>query len=136
MLLLIQVLPFLLSDKIPDDDPTFKLILLLLDIMAIIFAPKLHSGSLEMLRTLIREHNFLFKELFPEARCINKHHHPTHYPRFIEKMGPAVIHSCIRFEAKHHDLARHGAVCCSFRNIPKTLARMCQIIQARYWGDP
>jgi len=27
-------------------------------------------------------------------------------------------------------------VCCNFRNIPKTLARVCQIIQSKYWGDP
>ena len=136
MMLLVRVLPFLLSDVVPEDDPHMKLILLLLDIISIVFAPKLHRGTLPVLEEKIREHDNLFKILFPEGNFLNKHHHINHYRRFIEKMGPAVHHSCIRFEAKHHDLVRHGAVCCSFRNIPKTLARVCQFSQAKHWGDP
>jgi len=137
MTLLLRALPFLLSDKVPDNDAHMRILLLFSDILSIVFVPKIHAGTLATLPILIREHSAMFKELFPEASFINKHHHVEHYPLFMKKMGPAAtIHGCIRYEGKHHDLARHGSVCCNFRNLPKTLARVVQIVQTRYWGDP
>ena len=46
MILLVRVLPFILSDWVPDDDPPMRVLLPLVDIMNIVFAPKLHRDTI------------------------------------------------------------------------------------------
>ncbi|KAK3915690.1 Protein hunchback [Frankliniella fusca] len=62
---LVRVFPFLLSDVVPAEDKFFKLICLLNEIMAILFAHAVSEYDLETMDKLIHEHHMLFKEIFP-----------------------------------------------------------------------
>lgn len=54
--------PLFVQDLVTEEmKPKFKVILMLLDIMDIVFAPKISVGSVKQLSELISEHNFLFK---------------------------------------------------------------------------
>lgn len=132
---LLRIFPFLVSDKVADDDEYLKLILLLNRINEIVFAPKLHTSILPYLDELIKEHNKLFHKLFGhEVNDINKVHHLTHYPQCIQKSGPLRPLSCLLYEAKHSFYKRQGSVCCNYKNIAKTLINMSQICQTAVWG--
>jgi hypothetical protein len=131
---LMRTFPFLVADKVADDDPHLELILLLLQIMEIVFAPKISPGQVEYLRLLITDHHLMMRKLFPGINLINKHHHVEHYPECIEESGPLGLYWCMRFEAKHQGLKRHAASCYNFINSPLTLARMNQVSQCAMWG--
>lgn len=132
---LMRVLPFIVSDKIPENDKHLSLILLLSRITEIIFARKLTVTILPYLYELIVEHDALFRKLFPDIHPINKHHHLHHYPECIKRSGPLRWMSCFRFEAKHSILKKRGSVCCNYKNIPKTMINHCQISQCAIWGS-
>jgi hypothetical protein len=131
---LVRVFPFLISDKVGEDDPYMELILLLQRIMEIVFAPTINRSILPLLNELINDHNHTFLSLFPEKNMINKHHHLVHYPKCIDMFGPMVHLWCMRFEAKHHMFKRHASVCCNFKNITKTMSRIAQLSQCNHWG--
>lgn len=131
---LMRVFPFLVSDKVADDDPYLELILLLLQIMEILFAPKIAPGQVAYLQELIADHHLMFRNLFPDINLINKHHHIEHYPECIRESGPMGLYWCMRFEAKHQGLKRHAASCYNFINSPLTLAKMNQMSQCAMWG--
>ncbi|KAK3924452.1 Chorion transcription factor Cf2 [Frankliniella fusca] len=57
----------------------------------------------------------------------NKFHHLKHYPDMIRKYGPAVRVWCAKFEGRLKIFRRHAAICCNFKNIPKTMAQMFQL---------
>lgn len=131
---LTRAIPFIISDKVPEDDPFLELVILLLRIMEIVFSRNVYKTMLPLLDTLIDEHNKTFLKLFPDQHLINKHHHLTHYPDCVHKFGPLVNLWCMRFEGKHHTFKKYAAVCCNFKNIPKTMARIAQTHQCSYWS--
>ena len=51
--------------------------------MDIVFSPKLKDTILPYLGELIKDHENLFRKLFPDINVINKHHHLTHYSECI-----------------------------------------------------
>ncbi|KAK3907192.1 Replication factor C large subunit [Frankliniella fusca] len=57
----------------------------------------------------------------------NKLHHLTHYPEMIRKFGNPVRMWCAKFEGRLKIFRQHSSVCCNFKNIPKTMARMFQL---------
>lgn len=130
---LMRVFPFLVNDKV-DDDEHLQLILLLNRIMEIVFSPKVTISILPYMQELINDHHQLFKKLFPDVNFINKHHHLTHYCDCIKMSGPLRNVWCMRFEAKHNVFKKHAIVCANFKNLPKTMTRLCQISQCAFWG--
>lgn len=130
---LMRVLPFILSDKVPEDDEYLQLILLLNRITEIVFAPKLRLSILPYLSQLFKDHENLFRELFPDHSLINKMHHLSHYPDCIRHSGPLRQLNCLRFEAKHALFKKYGNICCNFKNLPKSMINVCQISQCTTW---
>ncbi|XP_052122295.1 uncharacterized protein LOC113211347 [Frankliniella occidentalis] len=57
----------------------------------------------------------------------NKLHHLTHYPEMIRKFGNPVRMWCAKFEGRLKIFRQHSSICCNFKNIPKTMARMFQL---------
>lgn len=122
--LLIRALPFLLLDKIGLDDKFMDLIIHILRIMEIVFAPKIATTSLMYLENLIEDFIIIFHQLFPDINLINKFHHLQHYPECIRWFGPMILYWCMRYEGKHGQYkAQHMY---NFRNSPKTLIRTGQ----------
>ncbi|XP_036148433.1 uncharacterized protein LOC118647499 [Monomorium pharaonis] len=130
---LMRVFPFIVSDKVPEDDEYLRLIILN-RIIEIVFSPKLKLSILPYLSELIIEHDNLFRKLFPDVNPINKHHHLSHYCDCIRNSGPLRWLHCLRFEAKHRLLKKYGAICCNYKNITKTMINICQILQCATWG--
>lgn len=114
--------PLLVQDLLTDDmTPKFEVILLLLDIMDIAFAPKISTGMVLQLEELISEHNLKFKTVF-DCKHIPKHHMMLHYSGVIRRLGPLVHLWCMRYESKHNYFVRLSEKVCNFKNICKTLA--------------
>jgi len=57
----------------------------------------------------------------------NKMHHLKHYAWMIRIFGPAVRMWCAKFEGRLKIFRQHSAVCCNFKNVPKTMAQMFQL---------
>lgn len=131
---LMRIFPFLVLDKLPEDDEHLSLISLLNRINEIVFSHKSNIHLLPYLMDLIIEHETLFRRLFPTVNVINKHHHLWHYPLCMLKVGPLRSLWCMRFEAKHHLFKKYGAVCCNFKNLPLSMARIGQICQCAIWS--
>lgn len=58
---------------------------------------------------------------------INKMHHLKHSCEQIRKYGPTVRMWCAKFEGRLKIFRQHSAVCCNFKNVPKTMAQMFQL---------
>lgn len=58
---------------------------------------------------------------------INKLHHLKHYAEMIRQFGNPVRYWCAKFEGRLKIFRQHAAVCCNFKNTPKTMARMFQL---------
>jgi len=132
---LLRAFPFLVEGKVLTGDKYMNLILLLLGIMEVVYAPTLSPSILPYLDDMIKEHHNAFLSLFPTVNMINKHHHLSHYPQCILEFGPLRDYWCMRFEGKHNTLKRHAQVMCNFKNPPKTLIRICQFIQSNAYGS-
>lgn len=85
---LLRCLPLMIGSCISRDDPHWKLLLLLLDCVNIIFAPVITAGLIDYLTVLIQEHHTVFKKLCPDTNLLPKHHFLVHYPDFMRKFGP------------------------------------------------
>ena len=132
---LIRSLPFLFADNIDDEDVHMFLIIYLLRIMEIVFAPKLHKSILPYLDSLVRDFTTCFIRLFPNINLINKFHHLDHYAECIAWAGPLILYYCLRFEAKHNECKLRAQNMHNFKNPPKSIVRICQSTQSFKWGS-
>lgn len=79
---LLRVYPFLVADKVPEEDPYLQHIIRLNKINKNVFRPKLKRWNIIQLRQLIQDHIVGFSQLFPEENAINKLHHMDHYAEY------------------------------------------------------
>ena len=126
--------PFLVSEKVSADNKFDGLIVHLLRIMELVFAPKLTESLIPYLRALIKDFFMALKRLFPDVDPINKYHHMYHYPDSILWAGPIAHYNCIRFEGKYGELKLRAQNVHNFKNPPKTIIRVSQSIQSATWG--
>ncbi|CAI5668325.1 unnamed protein product [Oreochromis niloticus] len=129
-LCLVRNLPLIFGDLLPEGNPNWTLLLLLLQIINIIFSPSLTLGMTIHLKHLIIEHHVLFKQLYPNRNLIPKHHFMIHYPSCIRKIGPLIHTWSMRFEAKHKVFKNTVK---NFKNVTKSLARKHQIFIGYHW---
>ena len=121
-LCLIRNFALLYGDKIPENDPHFRLMLLFLEICDIIFAPAITLGHCNILKDMIFVLFEQFNELFPDVQPINKIHHLIHYPDIMKLHGPPIRYWCMRFESFHYVMKRRAQFIGNFTNICKSLA--------------
>ena len=127
---LIRNVPLIFGDVVSEGDDHWRLLLLLLQIINIIFSPVITYGMTIFLKHLIIEHHNLFKEVYPHRRLIPKHHFMIHYPRAIRKIGPIIHVWTMRFEAKHRFFKNTIK---NFKNLTKSLAKKHQMAVAYHW---
>lgn len=75
-------------------------ILELIEIVQILFAPVIGLQTINKLKRLIEQHLKHMKNLFPD-NITPKQHYLIHVPSQIKLLGPMVPHMCMRFESKH-----------------------------------
>jgi len=124
---LIRNLSLIIGSKVPENDEHWKLLLLLLDCLDLIFAPVITLGQIDLLAILIQDYHCMFKRLYPNERLLPKHHFMVHYPEFIRKFGPLTQYWCMRFEAKHRFEKELSSTVRNFKNICKTIAERTQM---------
>ena len=98
---LLRFIPFLIGDKIPEDDPHWNLFCLLSRIVDFVISKNLSLSNTFQLDTLVEEHHLVFKILFPLENLKKKHHNLIHYGNSIRQLGNLVEYNTIRFEGKH-----------------------------------
>ena len=94
---LIRFFPQLLGQKVPTDEPAWKLLGDLKDIVEIVVSPVQTQESIAYLTLKISEHRVRFKEVFPESNFRPKHNFLQHYPHLISEFGPLVSLWTMRF---------------------------------------
>lgn len=62
-----------------------------------------------------------------KVHITNKMHHIKHNSAQVLKYGPPVRLWCAKFEGRMKIFRQHAAVCCNFKNPPKTMAQMFQL---------
>ena len=124
-ILLCRILPFLIGDKVPEDDELWHCFLLLLKIIDLVVSPHISIDNCGLLKVLIEEHHFVFKSVYPNSSIIPKMHFMTHYPEQILSLGPMVCSWTMRQEAKLSFFKRASHLG-NFKNIACTLARRHQ----------
>jgi len=97
----IRNLPLMIGSQIPQEEPHWKLLLMLLDILDSVFAPEINKNLSSYLSHLIAENHSHFKNMYPENRLLPKHHFLIHYPACLLRCGPSTGYWCMRFEARH-----------------------------------
>lgn len=129
---LLRLLPLLIGEKIPVNEPKWELVLLLKEITQLCFAPLLCEADVLYLELKISSHLELFKECFPAQNFKPKHHFIQHYPHLISCYGPLLQCCTIRFEGKHKYFKSVVKRAQCFKNICKTLSEQHQLAQAFY----
>jgi len=113
MYCLVIFFPLIISDII--------IILLLIEIVKITFAPILHDTLVADLEELIENHHKLFLNEY-NTHLIPKHHMITHLPTVIKRMGPPRHFWTMRFEGKHGYLKDLSRKLKNYKSVCKTLA--------------
>ena len=73
----------LIRDLVPDDDDFWALFMKLMDIVDILFSPKVTEDLCAYLAVLISEHHEEFKQLYPNESIIPKMHFMIHMLRLM-----------------------------------------------------
>ena len=90
MLLLLAIIPFLIADLIPHENPHWNCFLLLIKICQICISWQIDSGMIDYLQVLIEDNHTIFTKLYPNLTVTPKMHYMIHYPRQIGMFGPLV----------------------------------------------
>lgn len=86
----------------PVEEPAWKILTDLKDIVDLIVSPVHTEESIAYLNFKISEHRVELQEVFPDYNnLLPKHHHLEHYPKLIHQFEPLVCLWTLRFEAKH-----------------------------------
>ena len=80
---LARMLPLIIGDLVPEDNPFWKLFLLLLEILDLVMSPRSTPAIASYLRQLIQEHYTYFCELYPDCPLTPKLHYMIHIPNWI-----------------------------------------------------
>ena len=127
MIVLLKILPFLI-DTIKGSD-YHSVIIELIEIVQILFAPVICLQTIDRLKILIEEHLNHVKNLFPENNITPKQHYLIHVPSQIKLLGPMIRHMCMRFESKHC-FFKQWATKDNFKNVCKSLVKHNQLYES------
>lgn len=96
-----ELLPFMIGEKIQPDDEHWKNFIRLLKITLLVISPIASDETIASLKQLIHDHNSNFSKLYPDIQFTPKLHYLCHFPNQILQFGPGRNHWCVRMEAKH-----------------------------------
>lgn len=83
MMLLARLLPLIIGDSVPEDDTKWQNYLRLMEIVDILFCPRVTEDDAAYLSTQISDHHEQFCELYPGNNVIPKMHFIIHMPRLM-----------------------------------------------------
>ena len=127
-LLLCRIFPFLIADRIPEDNYNWSVFLVLRHIVDIVMCPELSIDTCAYLKSLVIEHHAAFIEAYSEEKVTPKFHFLLHYPEQIKMIGPLIRSWNMRNEAKLNIFKRASRLG-NFKNIAFSLAQRHQRLQ-------
>ncbi|XP_064483298.1 uncharacterized protein LOC135396201 [Ornithodoros turicata] len=83
-----RLLPLILGDCVPLENPDWEVLLLYCEVASLCFAPEISLDFVAYLRVRIQELLCLFVARYPGASLKPKLRYLVHYPRFIVQLGP------------------------------------------------
>lgn len=126
---LVVMLPLLIADKVPQDWPSLRNFLKMLEIMLISNSDKIRHSEIGYLKCCISEYLETFKTIY-RKNLTPKQHFLLHRPRKIDEFGPLNQYRTMRPESKHQFFKRIAQCMRTYKNLPLTLARKHQLYQA------
>lgn len=96
---LLRLLPLIVGERIPENEPTWQVLLNLKDIVQLVLSPVHTDSTICFLDSKMSEHQHRFLTAFPQDKPIPKHHFLEHYPQLIKAFGPLVSLWTMRFDA-------------------------------------
>lgn len=125
MIVLVHILPFLIGDKILENEDHWACFLQLRKIIDIVLSPIVTENDCSSLKLAIKDHHTKFVQLYGCSSYIPKMHFLVHYPEQILNMGPMVHSWTMRYEAKL-SFFKQASQIGNFKNISFTLANRHQ----------
>ena len=98
---LLRMLMLMVGKDVTIGDMTWKLLLLLADVVELAATPIVSSALCYFMADVIESFLMLFNELFPDDSMTPKFHFITHYPQLMMEFGPLIRCWTLRFEGKH-----------------------------------
>lgn len=132
---LLRMIPLMIGDKVPEDEPAWEVLMTLKDVVELVMAPLHTDETIGYMQSKISEHRYRYLDLFPKEKVRPKHHFLEHYPLLTTVYGPLVHFWTMRFEAKHRFFKRIVRQTGCFRNILMTMARKHQSMIAYHTHD-
>lgn len=124
---LFRLFPIIFSD-IVEQLPSFKIYIVLREMIDIILSLPQRKSWLSYLETLSINFQCMMVEFFPN-KVTPKVHFATEYAKIIEENGPPLRYWCMRYEGAHLYFKKTAMQSYNFKNIPKTLAHRQQLRQ-------
>ena len=149
-------LPFLIGDKVDENDSRWECFLYLLEITKICTSHLCSSETADYVRALVIEHHQLFKSCYPDVSLTPKMHYMVHFPTLLTRyvyiilfhsnclcdymlysIGPMVTTWCMRMEAKNSYFKRISRIG-NFKNLPLSVAQrhqqlLCGYLQGKFF---
>ena len=132
---LLRLLPLMVGDLVPANDPAWQVLLQFLRIVEFICAPEMRRGHVPILKDLIQELITARQETFPDEHMKPKDHFLLHYPEQFLRFGPLVNVWTFRFEAKHNYFLEVFKPSKNHVNVCATLAKRHQYLQCMYRSE-
>lgn len=126
----LHFLTLMIGDLVPKNNQPWKLLCLLIQVVDTLLLPVFTVDEINLLRTIIREHNKLYIKLYGDLKP--KHHFLVHYPTCILKCGPPRYLWSFRFEGKHQSSKRYSNNTSSRKNLPHTLSIKAGLKYAKF----
>ncbi|XP_076059717.1 uncharacterized protein LOC143036354 [Oratosquilla oratoria] len=121
----------LIGDLVKDtNDEVWQLYLK--SIVELVCAPAIAQGQIVFLASLIEGYIDYRATIFPNINLRPKYHFLCHYPELIVRFGPLIRLWTMRFESKHSYFKKCARGLHNFKNLPKSLAKRHQLLQAFY----
>lgn len=119
---LLRLLPLMIGSAIPEQEPSWEILIDLKEIVEIIVSTTLSEEILCYLENKISDHRKLLIVPFPAFKLFPKHHFSEHYVHLVHCFGPLVDLWTIRFESKHNFFKKVVHDVLSFKNVLLTLS--------------
>ena len=127
MYCLLRLLPIMVGEQVPEEDPYWKFYLELREIVDVLFSQSWTQPLADHYQTILAAHLKNFTVVFPGFTLPPKHHYLLHYGTFAMKTGPPYRHMTSSEEIKGNAFKRTAHVMCNFKNVPLSLANKHQL---------
>ncbi|KAJ8666408.1 hypothetical protein QAD02_008070 [Eretmocerus hayati] len=130
---LMIIFPVAMEDHVKnEEDPVWKMLLVLRDVCCYANAPGCSNEQLCVFRDHLTEYLELRLELFKNIPILRKHEFLMHLVQQIYHFGPMESLYTRRFESKHKYFKRIIAILQNFKNVPLFLAKKHELYQCSF----